>query len=557
MNIRRVGLIALALMLLGLGATLWKATSSQTKDAAAAGSLAAFSLQQRPQADRHLFDYAGVLAHYAEGAQAYLGNLSKRHRIEAVIVSLPHLPDGHSISTLAADLLNNWQIGAAQDGRGLLLLLVDDTHQVKLEVAYALEDVFTDSFAGFVEDVELGPYYRRGDVGTGLIAVMELLEERGQVKSQGEYTLAQIAQADARLLSGGAGATRRLSRYAADKTVAIEGSGRGADSPESAWETMLIQWDGRGSNIETDIYTAMTRRAMGDPNAPDPRTQKSLRHWQSADFQVLSDGAHAVIWFGAKDGWDNAPFLFCNTGDGWRFDIVHQRRLVIMAEAPRWQVSQGPYPYPALMPKAHHVTSKDLPLQHGDLYRCSDDAAIEQRMRELESELAQNPDATNSVLELLRLNVITGQRPNLIMPLIEKAKQLAPRTPETFKYASIYHVNAFFQYETALKEIERYQDLLPNDPFAYRMKGFLLYRLGRYTESIEVLDVAIELDSGDDYTYGLMARDYALLARQTTGSEKRSHQTKARDMRDKAANVSPPGSQRLAWLDRWLQARLG
>ena len=93
-----------------------------------------------------------------------------------------------ALETLAVDLVNNWRIGAQHEGRGLLLLLVDETKQVKLEVGYALEDVFTDAFSGYVEDLQLGPYYRAGDVGTGLIAVMEMLEERAQIKDQGEYT---------------------------------------------------------------------------------------------------------------------------------------------------------------------------------------------------------------------------------------------------------------------------------------------------------------------------------------------------------------------------------
>ena len=176
--------------------------------------LASFSLDERPQTDRFLFDYAGALRHYEEGAHRYLDRLGSRFHIEALIVSLPALPQGHSLETLAADLVNHWRIGADHEGRGLLLLLVDGSKQVKLEVGYALEDVFTDAFSGYVEDLQLGPYYRAGDVGTGLVAVMEMLEERAQIKQQGDYTPELIAQTDAELLAGGAGARRDLRDYA-------------------------------------------------------------------------------------------------------------------------------------------------------------------------------------------------------------------------------------------------------------------------------------------------------------------------------------------------------
>jgi len=558
MGSRYAFLTLLVVAALGTGFVLLsQLTESDTESSRRPDALAEFSLLARPQQDRHLFDYAGVLRHYEEGAQVYLNRMAARYHIEAAIVSVPSMPSGHSLSTLAVDILNRWKIGADQDGRGLLLLLVEDTHEVKLEVAYALEHVFTDAFTGIVEHVQLGPYYRNGDVGTGLIAVMELLEERAQLTNQGEYTLAQVAQADARLLSGGAGAARRLAHEQTHEAANPGASERGSESPEAAWRTMLAQWDGRGEGTEADIYTAMTRRAMGDPNHPDPRTTRSLSRWQTAEFKVLSDSDHAVIWFGAREGWENAPFLFCNTGAGWKFDIVHQRRLVIMAEAPRWQISQGPYPYAALMPEAQQATSKDLPLDGDDLYRCRDDVAIDARMRELEAVLASDPNMVDAILELLKLNVVTGQRPNLVMPLIDRARQLAPYAPDAFKYAAIYHINTFFQYETALEEIERYLNLQPEDSFAYRMKGFLLYRLGRYAESIRELEVAASLQPQDGYAYGLMSRDYALLARRARGAEKRGFENQARSMRDKAANAAMGNRQRLAWLDRWLAARLG
>jgi hypothetical protein len=263
---------------------------------------------------------------------------------------VPALPASHSIETLAVDIVNSWRVGAGHEGRGLLLLLVDAAKQVKLEVSYELEDVFTDAFSGYVEDLQLGPYYRAGDVGTGLIAVMEMLEQRAQIKDQGEYTPEQIAKADAELLAGGAGAKRNLARYADEGPLpdAAQGVGKGARSPEEAWEIMLTKWAGAGKDIDKAVYTQMTRLAMGDPDDPDPRALRALDHWRNADYQVLSDGEHAVVWFGAVDGWDNAPFLFCNTGGGWKFDIVHQRRLVVMrgADARGLAVDgQGPATY--------------------------------------------------------------------------------------------------------------------------------------------------------------------------------------------------------------------
>jgi tetratricopeptide (TPR) repeat protein len=319
---------------------------------------------------------------------------------------------------------------------------------------------------------------------------------------------------------------------------------------------MLTKWAGEGADIEVDVYTEMTRLAMGNADEPDPRTLKWLEHWRAVDYQVLREGDHGVIWFGAIDGWENAPFLFCKAGDGWKFDIVHQRRLVVMAEAPKWQVTQGPYPYAALMREAAQSTGKDLPLAGADLYRCANDAAIAARMTELQATIAADPDDAGATVALMRLYVVTGQRPNLARPLIERAKALAPGSAEPWKYSAVFNVNSFFQYRAALADIERYITLRPDDPFGHNVKGFLYYRLGKYRDSIEALERASELDPDNGYAYMLMARDYALLARKANALTRDRYRERALEMRRQAASVPAPDRQRLAWLDGWLQGRL-
>ncbi len=476
--------------------------------------LAAFSLEARPQPNRVLFDYAGAVRSYEEGTQRYLAHIAERFGIEALIVSLPALPDGFDLERLAVELVDRWRIGGEHGGRGLLLLLVDDDRAVKLEVTYALEDVFTDAFSRQISDLQLAPNDRAGEVGTGLLAVMEMIEERAQIERLGRHTPDEIGELDARLLSGGAGVTHRLDRDArGERGMAATDTHPGAASPEEAWQIMLSQWAGEGRDVEVDVYTEMTRLAMGDPNDPDPRTRRSLPHWRNADYEIRRDGDHAVIWFGAIDGWENAPFLFCDTGDGWKFDIVHQRRLIAMAEAPRWQVEQGPYPYIRVMREARQSTGKNLPLANDDLYRCREDRAIARRIETLRSRLARDEDDLEATLSLLRLYVITGQRPKLVAPLLERAKAEAADRPEPWRYSAIYNVNSFFQYRTALGDIERYIALRPDDAFGHNVKGFLLYRLASYEDAIAALERAAALAPDDDYASSLLARCHALLAR--------------------------------------------
>jgi len=522
---------------------------------------AEFKLESRPQNNRYLFDYANILADHEEGVSYFLKSLEERFHIEALIVSLPDLAGVGSIEQLAVEIVNRWRIGADFEGRGLLLLLVDEGKKVKLEVAYELEDVFTDAYTGYVEDLQLKPYYKSGDLGTGLVAVMELLEQRAVVKNQGDYSPGQIARLDAELLAGGAGAGRELEAYrAGDKAsdeLYLTQPGHGARTPADAWEIMLQKWGGNGTALAPDIYTEMTKMAMGDQNQPDRRTLAELQHWMQADYQVLQDRNHAIIFFGNKKGWNNAPFLFCNTGDGWKFDIVYQRRLVVMGPNPSWKVEQGNHPYAGLINRMPQSTGKDIPMRTEDWYACEQDRPMAEEIQALERHPDSRPEDYPDLIKLARLNVITGRRPNHVMPLLKHAKSLNPSDPTAWMYAAVYNVNTFFQYETALRDIRTYIDLAPNDYLGHDFLGFLHYRLGEYQQSIKALKDSVHLNSNNVYAYCLLARNYALLYRDANRLNPRraAYKDQVFEMLAKAETNATTDPIRVAWLKSWLNQR--
>jgi tetratricopeptide (TPR) repeat protein len=440
------------------------------------------------------------------------------------------------------------------------LLLVAAGKQVKLEVAYELEDVFTDAFSGYVEDLQLKPYFLRDDLGTGLIAVMEELEQRAQLKRQGDYTPGLITRLDAELLAGGAGAKRQLTRYRDTEPspgTTSSDPADGAKTPRDAWRIMLTKWAGKGEDIKADIYTEMTKLAMGDQNRPDKRTRAALQQWQDAEYQVLRDGDHAVISFGNRKGWNNAPFLFCKTPGGWKFDIVHQRRLVVMGSNPDWKVEQGNYPYVKLLDQVPQSTGKDLPLEPSDLYACARDEEIAGDMRTLQQRLETSPGNFDTVMALARLNIISGRRPNHVTPLIKRAKKLDPESAVPYKYSAIYNINSFFQYETALQDIETYIEKQPGDAFGHNVKGFLHYRLGNYRKSIDALEQALGVNADNVYTYALMSRDYALLYSKAISLDPRraGYRKQALAMFHKAETATTQDTARVSRLKRWLQRR--
>jgi tetratricopeptide (TPR) repeat protein len=520
----------------------------------------AFSIESRPQGHRRLFDYAGNLTHFEESVQRFLGRMDEQRQIEAVIVTLRSLPENTHLEELAVDLVDHWRIGGEHGGRGLLLLLIEQDRQVKLEVTYELEDVFTDAFAAHVQDLQLRPYYLTDDIGTGLIAVMEELEQRAELKQRGDYTPREVATLDEQLLTGGGGARRHLERYESDVESAVAvtaGPRKGAASPQEAWNVMLAKWAGRGGDIDVDVYTEITKLEMGDPDEKDSRIRRSVDHWRSAKHQVREDAEHAVLWFGSIEGWDNAPFLFCRTGKGWKFDVVHQRLLVVMGESPRWMIEQGDYPYVELLPEAPQSTRKDLPLPAADRYSCLDDVELARQIGELEKARERSPDDIGVLTALARLNVITARRPTHVKPLLERLKKLAPNQADVYKYAAIYDVQSFFQYETALTEMRAYVKLRPEDAFGHNFIGFLHHQLGDNEASIESLERAVEISPDNVYAYSLLARDHALLASSArSDSSRRRHREQAFAMLRRAEASPTPSPARVERLRKWLDGKL-
>ena len=142
-------------------------------------------LPDRPTDGRLLVDKAGLFSYVNESTESFLELLRDRYQIETVILTLPSLKNLGTVEEAAAKLMTAWKIGERYGNRGLLLLYAAAEKEVKLEISYELEDVFTDLFTGQAEDLQLKPYLRQGDANTGLSAVMEELEKRAVLKKEG------------------------------------------------------------------------------------------------------------------------------------------------------------------------------------------------------------------------------------------------------------------------------------------------------------------------------------------------------------------------------------
>lgn len=95
--------------------------------------------------------------------------------IEFVTVLVKQVPPDITIGDYAAGLFDYWKIGRNTEGKGVLLLFVENTHTLKIEVSYDLEGVFPDAFCSSfqptIKSYFAGSYF--GDVFCNLVENMK------------------------------------------------------------------------------------------------------------------------------------------------------------------------------------------------------------------------------------------------------------------------------------------------------------------------------------------------------------------------------------------------
>jgi len=513
-------------------------------------------LQSRPAAeDKYVFDYADILDDIKSSTAKSLSLISTDYAIEALVVTLPALPPSRTIESLAAEIFSNWQIGATTGGRGLLLLLSVKEKLVKIEVSYELEDVFTDIFCGHIEDKQLKNYFLSNQVDIGLVAVMEEIEQRADIKHQADYSTARIDELDAELLSGGAGAKRQLADYRDEEVLAVGEHYPAGRTPDEAWRTLIRSWEDKVRDPNLGVYTAISRLAYRDfKNLPDSRYEEDVSTYKNKPYEVIQNDSYAVIFFGKIKGWDNAPFLFCRTAAGWQFDIVHQRKYVRMGRSPHWGIERADYPYVDLLAKCSYWMNQDIPREGDDIYRIEDDYRLADEIVGLEKTYESYPQDFATVMGLGRLYTITSLSPKKRMSFLKQARELNPDSPEPYKYLGIVHLDAFYQFEPAIREMEAYVARRPDDVFGHNYLGYLYYCEKRYKPAIEELEQAVRLRADNCYAYAKLSRAYTGLYLQSSKLDPRrpGYRRKAGAMLEQASATESADPRRIKWLRRYL-----
>lgn len=134
-----------------------------------------------PYLTSRVMDEAGMLTPETERSiDSRLAAFESESGHQVAVLTIPTL-GGEPIEDYSMRVVETWQLGRTEADDGVLLLIVRDDRQMRLEVGYGLESELTDMASRRVLDHVIAPRFRQGDfpggVTAGVEAVIAALEE--------------------------------------------------------------------------------------------------------------------------------------------------------------------------------------------------------------------------------------------------------------------------------------------------------------------------------------------------------------------------------------------
>lgn len=121
-----------------------------------------------PTGSIYVQDYAGVLSGETKAKINRLGaKIAGQTKAQVVVVTINSL-NGDSIQDYSLAMLRQWKIGDKALNNGVLLLVVKDDKQSRIEVGYGLEGALNDAKVGQIQDERMIPYFERGAYDQGI-----------------------------------------------------------------------------------------------------------------------------------------------------------------------------------------------------------------------------------------------------------------------------------------------------------------------------------------------------------------------------------------------------
>jgi uncharacterized protein len=299
--------------------------------------------------DRNIDDRAGLM-HADELARlrGFQTRLLQELDIELQIVVLDVSPA--DLDREAVSQFEKRRIGARTKGaRGVLLLIDPNGREVRMEIGYDLEGIFTDALVGYVEQNQMAPFFAAGRVGAGIEATVELLVGKAMGAIEEGDFLPRDNAGNLQNLSGGGGARShvRIGHGLPAKPKFDNPSAFMAQpSPELAMQAYLQILRGAVKDPELGLYTPETRSfyrtwLVTDAQQDNERRLLEAHLGQGRLFQ--HDGL-AVLRFPVSVR-SMPPYFLRQGEEGWMLDFAAMNALIAFNHRNQWHFRTLEHPF--------------------------------------------------------------------------------------------------------------------------------------------------------------------------------------------------------------------
>lgn len=308
----------------------------------------AFAAEIYPKrvANIQIYDQAHVLDEKAKARAEQFLSLLKREKNIDFCGYLFQDPREKDILRTSSVLFEAWNVGRDVGGKGLLLVVDFSGKKVRLEVSYALEPFFPDSFVGYIEREQMVPFFQNKRYGDGIEAALELIVERAQREHSEELKNRREPVSESSLLAGGAGATAVLEKLKPESTYPQEVLDLFSpqQKPEDTFRLYVERARLRLKSPDLQLYTPSTREFLRQWVVTDAQCDHEYSRYHKAPFQTRIQGDHAVIVFPVEDR-SLAPFFLQRSGKGWQVDLATMNKTIRFNHRNEWNFVSQEHPY--------------------------------------------------------------------------------------------------------------------------------------------------------------------------------------------------------------------
>jgi uncharacterized protein len=230
--------------------------------------------------------------------------------------------------------------GRSRTGRGLLLVIDPAGDRVRLEVAAALEGIYTDGFVAYLEHRQMVPFFETGRVADGILATTELVFARASEATAGRAF--DPATVDAFSLGGGATTAARLGR-GPEQIATPGGQVAPAATPEATVTAYLAAMRARNARADLDLYSRETQRLLRSwtiTPAQMDQVARTYRNCRGRETRVGADERRAVVRYALEER-QCAPWFLVRENGAWRLDLASSQQAIRFNHRNQWRLAGG------------------------------------------------------------------------------------------------------------------------------------------------------------------------------------------------------------------------